>query len=116
MAQGPIPVQVAKTTLSVTQNVGTITAHTGTYEVALNPNPNRAVGGAIINLSTADTMGVQFGPVVGAAKASDVMIVAGGTLEFSTLFPTLPYTGEVVIQGTSLDTFVTVENTGAIPT
>ena len=115
MPQNPIAVAIQNTNITVTQSVGTITAHTGTYEVALNPNPKRAVGGAIINLGT-HNMGVQFGTLTGAAVPSDVLIAGGGTLSFSNIFPNQPYTGEVVIQGTSLDTFVVIENTGAIAT
>jgi hypothetical protein len=115
MPQNPIQVGVANTSITVKQTVGTITAHTGTYEVALNPNPFRAVGGVIINLGTAN-MGVQFGAKIGAAISSDVIIAAAGTLQFAEFFPVQPYTGEVVIQGTTLDTFLVIENTGAIVT
>ncbi len=116
MPQNPIQVGVAQTSITVTQTVGTITAHTGTYEVALNPNSFRAVGGAIVNTSTANAMGVHFGVAVGAHAASDFPIPAAGTLHLSSIFPTQPYTGEVMIQGTSLDVFVAIENTGAIVT
>ncbi len=115
MAQNPLPVSVANTSITVKQTVGTITAHTGTYEVALQPNSFRAVGGGIVNPGT-NSMGVQFGVKTGAAVGSDVIIAAAGTLHFASLFPTQPYTGEVVIQGTTLDTFVVIENTGAIVT
>jgi len=116
MTQNPIPVQVATpAAATVVQNVGTI-VNTGTFQAALLANPNRLPGGAIVNLGTA-TMKVVFGPHTTAGTADAIAILpsstsaAAGTLSLNSFFGgSVRYTGEVAIEGTAADTFITVEN------
>jgi hypothetical protein len=120
MPQGPIPVAVARAypNSTVSQAVGTIAA-TGTFQAALLANSNRIPGGAIVNLGT-HAMNVVFGSHTTAVVADAIpippasTIAPAGTLSFATFFGGSGsggnYTGEVAIEGTAADTFVTVEN------
>jgi hypothetical protein len=116
MPQSPIAVQVATpAAANVSQNVGTITT-TGTFQAALVANPNRLSGGAIVNLGS-NKMNVVFGLHTTAGTADAVPVLAAstiapaGTLSFASFFGTgNRYTGEVAIEGTTADTFLTVEN------
>ena len=85
-------------------------------QAALVANPNRLPGGAIVNLGTA-TMKVVFGPHTTAGTADAIAILpsstsaAAGTLSLNSFFGgSVRYTGEVAIEGTAADTFITVEN------
>lgn len=95
----------------VTQVTGTITAGTGTLELALAANPNRLPGGAIYNHSTVDVMGVYFGPhTVAGAAAAIIPIPANSVLYFGSVFGSDGvYQGEVAIEGTTLDVFSVLE-------
>jgi hypothetical protein len=100
--------------VSVAQNVGTIAA-TGTFQAALAVNANRKAGGGIVNLGS-HQMSVLFSANTGTSTAAAVPVVAGttllaaGTLSFSSFFPQEVYQGAISIEGTSGDTYVTVEN------
>ena len=99
---------------TVVQNVGTIT-NTGTFQAALIANPNRLPGGAIVNLGT-HAMNVVFGSHLTATIAESIPVPAGstavaaGVLSFANFFGGGVYIGEVAIEGTAADTFITVEN------
>ena len=116
MPQGPIAVQVTTpAAVTVVQTSGTI-ANTGTFQAALVANPNRLPGGAIVNLGT-HTMNVVFGSHTTAGTADAIGVPAAstlapaGTLSFNSFFGgSVRYTGEVAIEGTAADTFITVEN------
>lgn len=93
----------------VHQTIGTITAGTGSFELAMAANPNRLPGGAIQNNSTSHAMGVVFNSHTAAVSGSAIAIPASGTLVFSQVFGGQVYKGEVAIEGTTLDTFGLLE-------
>ncbi len=96
---------------TVVQNVHTITAHTGTYDVGMAANPARKFGGAVCASGTA-ALKVYFGPHATAAATAGigVTIPIAGVLYLDTVFPNDIYTGEVAVAGTTLDVYSTIEN------
>lgn len=92
--------------ISVVQTLGTI-ASTGTFQVAMAANADRALGGSISNHGAALQL-VAFGTT---AASRGVQVAAGGTLHLIVVFPTEPYTGAISITGTATQTFTTTEVT-----
>lgn len=101
---------------TVVQAVGTI-ANTGTFQAAMAANPARKPGGAIINAGS-HQMNVAFaahtaqGTITAGTfpVGNSTTLIAAGTLLLGNIFPGSAYTGEISIEGTATDTFITVEN------
>jgi len=96
-------------TLTVAEALGTIGV-TGTFQVAMDANPARAVGGSISNHGAAFML-VAFGTT---AAGRGVQVIPGGTLFLNSVFPTEPFLGIVSITGTATQTFTSTELTRVV--